>query len=187
MQKLLSIVIVLLFGSSAMAVLPVPRKSPEFLIVTPSGEQTPLTSLRGKVVLLEFLLTNCPHCQRASRMIERLRQDLGPRGFTPIGIAFEPNVTPRMVNTFVQLSGIHFPIDLSSPEAVDSYLGRSQMQRFMVPQIVVIDRAGVIRAQTGPNGDPNLEDETYVRRLLDGLLKDTEPAGKSGITPSHSQ
>jgi peroxiredoxin len=180
MQKFISLVVFLALGSPAIAVLPVPRRSAEFLIVEPSGKQTLLSSLKGRVVLLEFLMTNCPHCQRASRTIAKLHQDLGPRGFTPIGIAFEPSVTTRMVTGFVQQSGVAFPIGQSSPEAVDSYLGRSQMERLMVPQIVVIDRGGVIRAQSGPNGDPNLENENYMRNLLDSLLKEGAQALKSG-------
>jgi len=171
MQKLISVAILLAMGGQAIAVQPVPRRSPEFVIVEPSGKQTLLSSLKGKVVLLEFLMTNCPHCQRASRTIARLHQELGPRGFTPIGIAFEPTVTPRMVSGFVEQSGMAYPMGISTPGAVDSYLGRSQMERFMVPQIVVIDRQGMIRAQSGPNGDPNLENETYLRNLLDSLLK----------------
>lgn len=171
MQKLITFLILLALGSSLIAVQPVPRRSPEFVIVEPSGKQTLLSNLKGKVVLLEFLMTNCPHCQRVSRTIAKLHQEMGSRGFTPIGIAFEPSLTPRMVTGFMQQSGIAYPMGISTPDAVDSYLGRSQMERFLVPQIVVIDRFGMIRAQSGPNGDPNLENETYLRNLLDSLLK----------------
>jgi hypothetical protein len=51
---------------------------------------------------------------------------------------------------------------------VDSYLGRSVMERLMVPQIVVIDRQGVIRAQS----DRNLEEEGYLRTLIEKLLRE---------------
>ena len=40
---------------------PVPRKAAEVTITMNSGEQLLLSSLRGKVVALEFLLTTCPH------------------------------------------------------------------------------------------------------------------------------
>jgi len=61
---------------------------------------------------------------------------------------------------------------------VDSYLGRSAMELLMVPQLVVIDRRGVIRAQSRNNGDPNLEDESYLRNLIGSLLKESAQAGK---------
>src|SRR6266853_4538471 len=155
MQKLISFAALLAFGVPAIAVLPTPRRSPEFLIVEPSGKHTLLSSFKGNVVLIEFLMTNCPHCQRTSRTIAKLHQELGPRGFQPIGIAFEPKVTARMVTGFAQQFGVSYPVGYSSPEAVDSYLGRLLMERLMVPQIVIIDRQGVIRAQGGAKDDAN--------------------------------
>ena len=178
MPKVSSFAVFLALGVSALALSPVPRQSPEFSITEPSGKQTLLSSLRGKVVLIEFLMTNCPHCQRTSRTITRLRQELGPRGFQPVGIAFEPGVTARMVTGFAQQFGVTWLMGYSSPEAVDSYLGRSLMERLMVPQIVVIDREGVVRAQSGPRGDPNLENETYLHNLIESLLKEGAPAAK---------
>ena len=178
MQRLISFAILLAFAVPAIAVLPAPRKSPEFEIVEPSGKHTLLSSFKGRVVLIEFLMTNCPHCQRVSRTIGKLHQELGPHGFQAVGIAFEPGVTQRMVTGFVKQFEITFPIGYSSPEAVDSYLSRSVVERLMVPQIVVIDREGVIRAQNGAKGDPHLEDEYYLRNLIGGLLKEGAQAGK---------
>src|SRR5260370_40463499 len=136
MQRLISFAILLAFAVPAIAVLPAPRKSPEFEIVEPSGKHTLLSSFKGKVVLLEFLMTNCAHCQRVSRTIGKLHQELGPHGCQAVGIAFEPGVTQRMVTGFVKKFEITFPIGYNSPEAVDSYLSRSVVQRCMVPQIV---------------------------------------------------
>jgi peroxiredoxin len=171
MPKLSSFAILLALGVSALALSPVPRTSPDFSIVEPSGKQTLLSSFKGKVVVIEFMMSVCPHCQRTSRTISKLYQELGPRGFQPIGIAFEPGVTPRMVTGFAQQSGITWLMGYSSPEAVDRYLGRSTMERLMVPQIVVIDREGVVRAQSGSKSDPNLENEEYLRNLIESLLK----------------
>jgi hypothetical protein len=47
-----------------------------------------------------------------------------------------------------------------------------------IPQLVVIDRAGMIRATTGDRTNPNLEDENSLRTLIDGLLKETVPLKK---------
>jgi peroxiredoxin len=178
MQKFVFLAILLAFGVRAIAVLPVPRKSPEFEIVEPSNKHALLSSFKGKVVLIEFLMTNCPHCQRVSRTISKLQQELGPRGFQPIGIAFEPGLTERMVTGFTKQFGVTYPLGYSTPEAVDSYLSRSTMERLMVPQIVVIDREGVIRAQNGAKGDPLLEDQNYLRSLIDGLLQESAQTGK---------
>src|SRR6266404_7743475 len=70
---------------------PLPRKAPEFTIEEPSGKKTPLSKYQGKVVVLEFLLTWCEHCQHEAQMITKLHKALGPRGLQPVGVAFNEN------------------------------------------------------------------------------------------------
>ena len=158
------------------ATAPVPRKSLEFAIAEPSGKQTSLSSLQGKVVVIEFLLTNCPHCVRVAQMISNLQKEFGPGGFQPIGIAFDNDISGTKVTAYAQRFGISYPIGCSSSQAVDGYLGRAAAERLMVPQIVVIDRKGIIRAQSRPVRELNLEDENYLRNLIDSLLKEGAPA-----------
>ncbi|HTS57090.1 MAG TPA: hypothetical protein VMH03_06055 [Terriglobales bacterium] len=46
-----------------------------------------------------------------------------------------------------------------------------------IPQIIVIDRTGMIRAASGAaGGDPRLEDENSLRSLIDSLLKERSGA-----------
>ena len=172
MTRLAQITSVVALGAVALALPPTPRKSPEFTFIDSSGKTTPLTSMRGKVVLIEFLWTNCPHCQRASQTITKLYREFGPRGFRAIGVAIDANITDRMVTNFVKQSGVTYPVAYSTPVAVDSYLGRAPMERLMLPQIVIVDREGVIRAQSGPSSDQNIVDnESMLRGLLESLLR----------------
>jgi peroxiredoxin len=157
---------------------PAPRKSPEFSFSEPSGKQTLLSSFKGKVVVMEFLLTNCPHCMRVAKTIASLEGEFGQRGLQTIGIAFDNNISGKMVTRFSQELAVTYPIGYCTSAQVDSYLGRTQTERLMVPQIVVIDRAGVIRAQSRPVREANLEDENYLRHLIDGLLKEGGSGGE---------
>jgi hypothetical protein len=50
---------------------------------------------------------------------------------------------------------------------------------FMVSQIVVVDRTGVIRVQSRPVREANVEDESYLRNLIDGLLREGAPAASA--------
>jgi peroxiredoxin len=165
--------------SMLIATTPAPRKSPEFSISEPSGKQTSLSSFKGKVVVIEFLLTNCPHCMRVAKMIAKLQGDLGQRGLQTIGIAFDNNISGKMVSQFSQNLGVTYLIGYSSSVDVDGYLGRAPTERLMVPQIVVIDRAGMIRAQSRPLRETNLEDENYLRTLIEDLLKESAPAPRA--------
>jgi peroxiredoxin len=144
-----------------------------------------LSSFEGKVVVIEFLLTNCPHCIRVAKMITRLQSEFDQRGLQTIGIAFDNDISGKRVARFSQELGVTFPIGFTSSTQVDGYLGRTQTERIMVPQIVVIDRAGVIRAQSRPVREVNLENEDYLRHLVDDLLKGTTPAaGPKKVTSS---
>src|SRR5579884_1389421 len=65
-----------------------PYAAPEFVVNLPGGKQLLLSSLRGKVVVMEFLFTTCPHCQHASQVFTQLYSEFGSRGFQPVGVAF---------------------------------------------------------------------------------------------------
>ena len=173
-RKLLTLGILLALGVlPASGTVPVPRKSPDLTVVEPSGKQTRLASLKGKVVMIEFLVTNCPHCLRVAQTISKLQWEMGSRGLQSIGVAFDSGVNAQIVTKFTQQLAITYPVGYVSSDKVDSYLGRSGTERFRVPQVVVIDRKGVIRAQSLPIGERNLENENYLRSLIDSLLKES--------------
>jgi hypothetical protein len=73
---------------------------------------------------------------------------------------------------------LSYPVGYTSKGNVDRYLGRSEGEILNIPQVVVIDRTGTIRALSGgKGGDPTLEDESSLRTLIDALLKESAPAG----------
>ncbi len=157
------------------AAAPVPRPAPALAIVEASGSRTELSSFRGKVVVIEFLLTRCPHCWKLAETIGKLDRELGPRGLRAVGIAFDNDAGAHLVADFAKASRVAFPVGYASAESVDAFLGREPSERFQVPQIVVIDRAGAIRAQSRPTGETRLEDADSLRRLIDGLLAEKAP------------
>ena len=150
---------------------PVPRKSPELTFLDSAGNRTSISSFKGRVVLVEFLLMECPHCLRVTQMVNKLHEELGARGFEAVGVAFDNGANGPSVAYFARFFKLSFPIGYTSSGSVDGYLGRSLMEQIEVPQIVVIDRQGVIRAQSLRTGEKNLEDEIYLRSLIDALLK----------------
>jgi len=152
---------------------PETRKSPEFTLTDANGKESLLSSYRGKVVVIGFVFTTCVHCQAFSAMVEKLYKELGPRGFEPIDIAWNDNAK-FLITNFAQQFGVTFPMYYTDYDHVMAYMGFSIMDRPVVPLVVVIDRKGMIRAQSPPQGDPNLQDETKLRDMVETLLK--EPA-----------
>lgn len=158
-------------GLTALAMPPLPRKAPEFTISDPSGKETLLSSYRGKVVVLAFVHTTCPHCQAFSMILENLYKELGPKGFQPIDVAWNPNAQ-QLAPMFAKSLSLTFPVGYSEWDPVMSFMGFSVMDRPVVPLEVVIDKRGMIRAESPPSGDANLQDQGKLRTLIEGLLSE---------------
>ena len=170
---------VLLISALAVSAATLPRSSPELSIDEPGGKTTMLSSFKGKVVVLEFLFVRSQHCIRVAQALNQLQHELGPRGLQTVGIAFDaPNagVTGgEYLSAMLQSLQLSYPVGYSQRASVDSYLGRSGNELLSIPQIVVIDRAGMIRIANGDQTNPALEDAASLRMLLEPLLKESPP------------
>ncbi len=148
---------------------PVPRAAGEFSVVDSSGKSRKLSDYQGQVVVVQFLYTTCTHCRATARMLSGLQNELP--GLQVLGVAFEPGVSNEAVERFRISNGVNFPVGAAASDAVMNYLGLSVMERFVVPQIVVIDRKGMIRAQSDAAGTPELQEEGHLKAMLTPLLK----------------
>jgi thiol-disulfide isomerase/thioredoxin len=172
-----------MLGLPVQAAAPVPRPSKEFAVATPQGQQILLSSLKGKVAVVQFLFTWCPHCQAFSKVLTQLNTEYGPRGFQALGVAFndQPDnpedkipLKDKVVAYAKENAG--FPVGVSNRTAVLSYLGISELERIGVPQIVIIDRKGVIREQSTSQGGGPLGDPAHLKPLIESLLAEGAPA-----------
>lgn len=153
----------------------VPRQSPEYAVALPDGRQQLLTGYKGKVVVLEFLFTTCPHCQNTARILSRLQTELGPKGFQALGVAINPE--PDVPN-FIRRFNVNFPVGTGSRDSAYAYLEKSVMSSFSVPQIVILDKKGVIRGQyTGTDTFIASDEEANLRNTIEKLL--AESGGKA--------
>jgi peroxiredoxin len=183
MRKLIGFIIVLTLAGFAAAAPPagVPRKSPELVIAEPSGKTILLSSLEGKVVVMEFLFLHSDHCIRVARTLNKLNSELGALGFQPVAIVFDPpngdGASGRLIPALVNHLELTYPVGYATKSEVDRYLGRRGKEILNIPQVVVIDRAGMIRfASGGPGGNPALENADSLRAMIDGLLKEEAAA-----------
>jgi hypothetical protein len=167
------------FGEEKLA--PAIRKAPELAFTIPGQGQKLLSQYRGKVVALELIFTTCPHCQAASHVMGRLQNELGPRGFQAIDVAFNDNAD-LLVEGFIKEQQTHFPVGWTTRDQVLSFLGLSAVQRFVVPQLILIDREGMIHYQTPPLGDEESYQESTIRNRLELLLNAS--GGRKQVTGS---
>ncbi|HXG32423.1 MAG TPA: TlpA disulfide reductase family protein [Bryobacteraceae bacterium] len=175
MQRFVALVSLLLAFTCAAQASNVPRPSPEYVIRLTTGQQILLSSLRGNVVALMFISTECPHCQQTAQLMDRLYKEYGPKGFRPVAVAFN-EMAMMLVPDFIKRHNISFPVGYDFRETVYAYIERSPMLRTYVPILVFIDRGGTIRAQY--LGDDNFfrDQEKNIRTMIEQLLR--EPAGK---------
>jgi peroxiredoxin len=152
----------------------VPRPTPEFNFAYPGGQKDQLSKYRGKVLLVEFLYTTCPHCQHSAQTFSRLQTEYGPKGLQVLGVAFN-TMSQMLVSDFVRDHKTNFPVGFADRDPVLNYLNISVMERYVVPQVVIIDRKGQIRYQTPATGDAKASDEKFIRSQIETLLKETAP------------
>lgn len=154
MKTSLAIVAASLMGFSVFAADPVvPRPAPELTFNIPGKGPVQLSQYKGKVVALAFMSTTCPHCQAKSKELTKLQEELGPRGLQVIGIATNPNAD-LLVENFVKDHKVGFPVGYMSSEHVVPFMSFSVTDRWVVPQLALIDRKGIIHYQTTATETP---------------------------------
>jgi len=176
MRTLSTLAALLILGISAQAAHdPIPYPAKPLTIIEPSGNRISLESLKGKVVVCEFMFTTCPHCQNAAKLFTKLQGEYGAQGFKALGIAFNPEVQghPEVVKSFVSQFGVGYPIGFATQDQVLGYLQISKMEaRWVVPQVMIVDRKGIVRAQSDPTGTEEVVDEKWLRPFIEKLLKE---------------
>ena len=166
MKKLLA-----LLTFAAMAAFPAdfPRKSPEYIIQMLDGNDQLLSKYRGKVVVIEFFSPTCPHCQKTVQSLQKLYKELGPKGFQPLAIAAGLDHKP-LIPQFIKEFGLTFPVGFTDRDQAMPYLQIAKIESFMVPQLVFIDKQGMIREQHVGGDDLFKDEENNTRKKVLQLL-----------------
>lgn len=146
----------------------VPRKAPEFVLNLPDGSQKLLSSYRGKVIVVQCLFTTCPHCAKASQILSKLNTEFASKGVQIVGIAFD-EMAKMMVPDYIKNNNVNFPVAFSAREPVMVLLGLPPDARLSVPQMIFIDRKGMIRQQSQPVYDEKTATEENMRKMMETL------------------
>ena len=152
-----------------------PRPAPNMTFKMPGGGAIDLTQHRGKVVALEFLITTCPHCQKCSQILQKMQDEYGPKGFQALGVATN-EMAHMLVPDYVKNFALRFPVGFAPREQAHEFLQHPLMLIMYVPQLVFIDRKGVIRSQFAGGSDFFKEEEKSIRAKIDEMLKETASA-----------
>ncbi len=120
-----------------------PRPAPRLNLLEPC---------RGKTTVVAFIVTTCPHCQAFARTVLEPLYETG--GVCAVAIAFDAEGN---IDRFAREQKIRFPLYKVDRGVVRTFLGLTGQDRVIgTPQVVLIDKAGVIQAQSAPEGSPLL-------------------------------
>ncbi len=177
---------VLAFFLVAASAQQVPRRAGEFAIKAPDGSQILVSQYSGKVVLLAFMFTTCPHCQHASQILSGLQREYADRGLQIIGSFFNDNAE-QLIPGFQTQFQPAFPVGYANRDQVNEYLQHPPGKPTYVPELVFIDRNRQIRAQYTGNDDFFKDQDRNIRALVESLLKEPVTAKKGGRSAPKKQ
>jgi hypothetical protein len=174
-------------ASPALRAATLPRKAPEFAISLTNGKQVALSQYKGNVVALIFILTTCPHCQKAIGCLTQEQKEFGPRGFQTLATAIE-QMARINVPDFVRTFDPPFPVGYSQFQTALDFLQHPAAVQALMPMIAFVDREGVIRAQY-EGSDPFFADEKMAANIHAKIKEMVGPAApaKSGVRKAGSK
>ena len=148
----------------------VPREAPELALKTVAGKTVTLNSLKGKVVAVLWISTDCPHCQDTCEALAPIYKKYSGQGLEIMAMAVNPNA-PGNIDRFKDKHGVEFPIGVSNRSDWMRFADLSVMARAYVPFMMLVDRQGVIRYEhKGMDGQFWSEMETNLLEELGVLL-----------------
>lgn len=136
MKKLL----ITLLCAGALFAADVNRRAPGFSIVDSKGQEHDLADYRGKLVLLVFMQTTCPHCAGFAELLQQTQEKYGSR--IAVLAVVNPPDDPVKVKDFIDGHGITYPILLDIGQVAYSYV---LTQTINFPHLYMIDGGGIIR------------------------------------------
>lgn len=131
-------------GTPGAAAPQVGHYAPDATLLDLSNQQVKLSSVRGKIVILNFWYVACEPCLYEMPALEKAYQSYSDKGVVIVGINISDNALT--ISSFVQRLGITYPIlrDLGERVALE-------FQLTATPTSFFLDHQGVIRyKQVGP-------------------------------------
>jgi peroxiredoxin len=113
----------------------------DFSITLLDGGQRTLSSLQGRVVLIDFWGTNCPPCVKEIPYLKTLYAELHPQGFEILGISMDED--REKLEAFVTENDLRWKIACSGKGWLDETVQLYQVNA--QPSLWLVDQQGILR------------------------------------------
>jgi peroxiredoxin len=152
------------------------RRAPGFSLPDLNLNQHDLADFRGKLVLLDFMKTDCPHCQTLARLLEEVKAKYGSR-VAILSVAMPPD-NQSTVLRFIQANFLTTMVLFDCGQMAASYLKATPRNPSVeMPHLFIIDGEGMIRHDYAFEPNRQLFEGKGLFKVLDGMLAGP-PAGK---------
>ena len=154
-----------------------PRRAPGFSLPDSNLQQHDLADYRGQLVFVDFIQTACPACRQLSMALEEVKAKFGDK--VAIVTVVNPPDNQTTVARYIRVNNVTSPILFDSGQVTASYvkiLPDNPVVHF--PQLFLVDREGMIRAQAGADGNPVEMESKALTAQVERLLQ-TAPKPKA--------
>ena len=132
--------------SAALVLAQPPRKAPSFTLPDLQQNFHDLTDHRGKVVIVEMMLTSCPHCSDFSKVLEQIHRQYAGR--VQVFSIVNPPDTIDTVKAYIAAAKTTFPVLFDCGQASYAF---TRTPSVALPRVWIIDRQGMIRHDVAYN------------------------------------
>jgi thiol-disulfide isomerase/thioredoxin len=134
------------------------------------GRDIAIEDYKGKVVLVLFFSTDCPHCQTTARIMAPIYREYRAKGVEFLGLAVNPSAAQNLP-AFVAQYGVEFPVGLGSSMQWSSFAKFSVTKRAYVPHVLFVGKDGqVVEDHPGEDAEFWQDQATNIAASLDRLL-----------------
>jgi peroxiredoxin len=149
----------------------VKQPAPYFILPTWDGNTLRSTSLKGKVVVLDFFQTWCPDCQKSGLELEKLYQKYKDRGLVVVGISHDREKS-AVVAPYLKKYNLTYPVLLGDISVALNYIPgmTPQAPKFNIPYFVLIDREGNIAGRFQQGHEKEATDINLLEERIKKLL-----------------
>lgn len=117
------------------------RRAPGFALPDSKMNLHDLADYRGKIVLIEFTQTDCPHCAAFAPVLNQIQQKYAGK-VVILGVVNGPHDGAEKVAAYVSGHQIAYPILFDSGQMEFSYVRKGSVDN---PCVFLIDGNGIIR------------------------------------------
>jgi thiol-disulfide isomerase/thioredoxin len=121
------------------------RRAPGWALFDSRMQVHDLADYRGKLVILEFMQTTCPHCAAFAPVLNEVQQKYGER-VAILAVANSQQDNRTTVAQYVSGHQVRYPILFDAGQMAYSYF---LSQSFDNPHIFLIDGNGIIKSDFG--------------------------------------